>query len=337
MAATLNWLRVLNSAGIEYVERGSNVAKGHVNIHCPWCGAADPSHHLGLELSTGYWGCWRNQQHRGKSPLRLLVQLLGVSYYKAREIAGLTDDYADPEGFDAVAARVMQRGQVETAQLFKKQELVIPEGNRPILPKGRTRHHWDYLVHQRGFLPCDIPLLTSWYLVVAATEGRYHDRIMLPYVVDWEIVSWTARAIADARIRYLDLSKEESLVEPKKTLYNHDAAFEGGHTLLVVEGPFDALKLDLYGREWGVRAVALSTNSISDEQIYILEEAAYGFKSVLMMMDNAGQLGVIDSMKMRERLAQIRNMGFTEVPYSRKDGGDLLPYEVINYARRITT
>lgn len=231
----------------------------------------------------------------------------------------------------------MQRGQVEMKQLFKKDALVIPDGNAVIKNSGRTRHHWEYLVHDRGFLPCDIPLLCSWYLVVAGTQGTYHDRILLPYVVDWEIVSWTARAIADARIRYLDLSKDESIIEPKKTLYNHDAAFEGGELLLVVEGPFDALKLDLYGREWGVRTVALSTNSISDQQIYILEEAAHNFKQVLIMMDNAGQLGVVDSMKMRERLSQIRNLGFTPVPFGRKDGGDLLPIEVINYARRITT
>lgn len=337
MAAPLNWLRVLNSSGIEYIERGSNVAKGHVNIHCPWCGAADPSHHLGIELSSGYWGCWRNAQHRGRSPLRLLVRLLGVSYYRAREIAGLTDDYADPEGFDAVAARVMQRGQKEIEVLFKKDALVIPPGNRRIESKGRTRYHWEYLVYERGFLPDDVPLLFNWYWIVGGTEGRYHDRIMLPYVVDWEIVSWTARAIADARIRYLDLSREESIVEPKKTLYNHDAAFDGGEVLLVVEGPFDALKIDLYAREWGVRAVAISTNSISDQQIYLLEEASQHFNKVLIMMDNAGQLGVVDSMKMRERLAQIRNLGFTSVPYGKKDGGDLLPQEVINYARAITT
>jgi len=337
MASPLNWLRVLNSSGIEYVERGSNVAKGHVNIHCPWCGSADPSHHLGIELSTGYWGCWRNAQHRGKSPLRLLVRLLGVSYYKAREIAGLTDDYADPEGFDAVAARVMQRGQVEIEQLFKRNALKIPEGNRPIVNSGATRRHWEYLVYDRGFLPCDIPLLLDWYLVVGSVSGTYRDRVLLPYVMEWELVAWTARAIADAKIRYLDLSKDECVVEPKQTLYNHDAAFAGGHTLLVVEGPFDALKLDLYGRDWGVRAVALSTNSIQDQQIYLLEEAAPNFSQVLVMMDNAGQLGVVDSMRMRELLSQVPNLGFAPVPYGRKDGGDLLPNEVINYARSITT
>lgn len=336
--AQLNWLRVLNSAGIEYVERGSNVAKGHVNIHCPWCGAADPSHHLGIELSTGYWGCWRNAQHRGKSPLRLLVRLLGVSYYRAREIAGLTDDYADPEGFSEVAARLMQRmDRIPAEQSPQSKVLRIPEGNRPIVNKGATRRHWEYLVHDRGFLPSDIPKLLAWYLVVGSISGRYQDRILLPYVVDHEIVSWTARAISDSLIRYKDLSKDECLIEPKQTLYNYDGAFEGGHTLLVVEGPFDALKLDLYGRDWGVRAVALSTNNISNQQVYLLEEAAYGFKRVMIMMDNAGQLGVIDSMRMRERLAQIPNLGFTVVPYGKKDGGELLPHEVINYARSITT
>ena len=337
MSYHLNWIRVLNSAGVEYVERGSNVAKGHVNIHCPWCGAADTSHHLGIDLRTGYWGCWRNAQHRGKSPVRLLVKLLGITFHQARELAGYGESYIDPDGFDAVAARVMQRNQAQVQNLFKKNAMNIPPGNDMIKPTGATRRHWEYLVEDRGFLPCDIPLLWDWYWVVGSTSGQYHDRILLPYVVEFEIVSWTARAIADARIRYLDLSRDESIVEPKKTLYNHDAATEGGNILIVVEGPFDALKIDMYARDWGVRAVALSTNSISDQQIYLLEEASYGFNRVLIMMDNAGQLGIVDSMKMREKLSQIHNLGFTPVPFGRKDGGDLLPREVVAYARGLTT
>lgn len=250
-------------------------------------------------------------------------------------MAGLTDDYTDPEGFDACAARVMRRNSLPGVEVIRG-DLQLPAADiSQLKPTGRTRNHWNYLVWTRGFEPEDIRLLTDLYSVVAATSGKYHDRVLLPYIVNEEIVSWTARAVAEARIRYLDLSKDESLVQPKQTLYNHDAARDGGKVLLVTEGPFDALKLDLYGREFGVRTVALSTNSISDQQIYLLEEAAGRFKKVLIMMDNSGPLGVVDSMRMREKLSQIHNLGFARVPFGRKDGGDLLPIEVIRYCRSL--
>lgn len=333
----LNWRRVLDSAGVEYVEHGANVKRGHVNIRCPFCGNADPSHHMGLDLETGWWSCWRNRrQHSGKSPLRLLVRLLGCSYYRAREIAGLTDGYVDPEGFDAVAARVMKRDGVERIEEVRRDFLHLPESDlAPLRYMGSTRKHYDYLVYERGFLREDIPLLTRWYGVCAAVSGTYHDRILLPYIFQGELVAWTARAVADAKIRYLDLYKSECLIEPKNTLYNHDCMIDGGDILLVVEGPIDTLKLDLYGRDWGVRTVGLSTNSISDDQIYLLEEGSYNFKHTLVMMDNAGSLGIVDSMKMKERLSQIRNLGFVSVPFGKKDGGDVSPSLVISFCRRL--
>lgn len=338
MRFKLNWRRVLDSAGIEYVERGANVKRGEINIQCPFCGKADPSHHMGLNLEKGYWACWRNQSHRGKSPVRLLMKLLHCSYERAREIAGLDADYIDPEGFDAVAARIMSSGSIQRMEEVRRDFLALPEKEiSPLHGYGRTRRHWDYLVYDRGFLPEDIELLTRWYGVCAATSGRYEDRILLPYIVNGELVAWTGRAIADARIRYLDLPKDECLIEPKKTLFNHDALIGGGNALIVVEGPFDTLKLDLYGRDWGVRSVAISTNSISDDQIYLLEEAAYKFDQVLMMMDNASRLGVVDSMRLKDRVSTIPKLHITPVPSGRKDGGELTPTQVINYARRITT
>lgn len=332
----INWLRVLNSAGVEYVERGANVKRGEINIRCPFCGNADPSHHMGLSLTTGWWACWRNAAHRGKSPLRLLVKLLRCTYARACELAGITGDYVDPEGFDAVAARIMSRNDLDRVEEVRREFLHLPKDEtRVIDARGSTRRHWEYMVNVRGFLPQDVPAFLD-YAIVAGIGGAWQGRVILPYLVHNEIVAWTARAIsADARLRYRDLEIESCLIPPKETLYNHDALVAGGSSLLVVEGPLDSLKLDMYGKDWGVRAVGLSTNSMTDAQIYLLEESAHRFKRVLVMMDNASTLGVIDSFKLKSRLQAIPNLGFVPVPFGKKDGAELTPRQVVHFARTI--
>ena len=42
-------------------------------------------------------------------------------------------------------------------------------------------------------------------------------------------------------------------------------------SLYVLEGPFDALKIDFYGQEFGIRATCLFTANITDAQKELLE------------------------------------------------------------------
>lgn len=331
---TLNWMRVLDTNGVEYVDRGHNVKRGGIAIKCPWCGNADPSHHMGIALGTGWWGCLRNQNHRGKSPLRLLVRLLGISYQRACDIAGITADYVDPDGFDAVAARIMGRDNLTRVEEVRRDFLHYPKEFIALTRTGRTRRFWDYLIG-RGFDEYDIGALGFYYKIMAGTGGDFKDRIILPFYYNKELVAWTGRAITQSKLRYRDLEAEQCLAPPKEMLYNHDCILSGGRILIVVEGPFDAIKIDLYGRALGVRSVALATNSISDQQIYLLEDASFKFKKVLVMMDNASVLGIVDSMRMKERMNQIRNLSFVEVPGGHKDAGELSANEVVTFCKGI--
>lgn len=333
MARTLNWLRILASYGVEYIERGANVKRGNVNIRCPFCGNADPSHHMGLNLDTGAWGCWRNQNHRGKSPLRLLMRLLGVSYHKACEIAGITDDYIDPDGFDALAARLMGRQALIAAAPSQRSFLQFPKAFRAITAVGATARAWTYMTEVRGFDEAGLESLVDNYGVRFDATGDFRDRVILPFYMDEVLVTWTGRAITATSLRYKDLDLDTSIVPAKETLFNHDAAYAGGRRLVLVEGPMDALKLDVYGRKFGVRAVALATNSIQEEQIFILDEVADRFGRIEVMMDNASTLGVVDSMRMKGRLSQIKNLTFVPVPGGRKDAGDLTPGEVVAFCK----
>lgn len=333
-----DWRDLLSRQGVAFIERGPNVKRGELNIRCPFCGSADPSYHMGLNLETGWWSCWRNKEaHSGKSPLRLLVRLLGISYYKARELAGLSDDYIDPEGFDAVAARLMGRGEdAKRPEQIRRRVLKPDQHFKRISDRAGTRRWWNYLYERRGFShPDDVDRLCDQYRLYAARDGTWSGRLILPYFMDGELVSWTGRSITDASVKYLDLTLEESLVAPKHTLFNHDCIRKGGRVLVVQEGPMDALKIDFYGQDFGVRSVALSTNSITSDQMLLIEEAADSFDRVIIMLDTATPLGVVDSMRMKQELRAInQQLEIAAVPYGLKDGAMLSPRQATEWARQ---
>lgn len=334
--AAIDWIKLLNTNHIEYITKGSGVKKGNVVVACPFCGGSE-WHYMGIELDTGYWGCWRNKSHRGKSPVRLLMALLKVSYETARDIAGLDESYADPEGYEAIKHNLFKKHavmEVETDETIGRKIMELPREFEEISPT-RVRHERfiRYLVEKRGFEKQHIMELCRMYRLKAAVSGMYKDRIIMPYTIGSDVVSWTGRAIADTTLRYLDLSEEESVVPPKHTLYNFNVTRRPDKILLVHEGPFDAVKVDYYGHQLGVRSVALSTNSITEDQIYLLEEVSVNFKKVLMVMDSANSVGVVDSYRLKEQLAQIRNIGFAKIPAPFKDGGDMPRNSVIKFVK----
>lgn len=330
----INWRRIITDNGIEHIERGANVKRGEINIKCPLCGPADPSFHLGLNLDNGWWACWRNKMHRGKSPVRLLMALLRVPYWKARELAGLSADYVDPEGFTAVVARILGHAAVvEGPKSEARRFLQLPSDVIPISEKApRSRRHYEYLAEDRGFGFFTRDLCDLYDL--CAARGVWVDRVLIPYFIGGELVTWTARAIAESRIRYRDLAVDDCLVPPKETLYNYDCIAAGGKVLLICEGPVDALKLDFFGFGAGVRAVALSTNSMTDEQLYMLEEARDQFLWLGVMMD-ATPAGTAATTVMCDQLAHL-NARSIPVPYQRKDAGALAPHQAIAFADRLT-
>lgn len=328
----VDWRRVLTDNRIPFIERGANVSRGEINIKCPYCGSADPSYHMGLNLDSGWWACWRNQDHRGKSPLRLLVTLLGIGYNAARELAGLDPSYVDPEGFDAVAARLLRPVVEDEAE---KASLTMPSSFQAVDVRSvRSSRHARYLTEVRGFPRRDVPRLVEQYQIRYSLSGDFKDRIILPYYLQGQLVTWTGRSITNSGIRYRDLDKDTSVVPAKETLYNHDAAL-GAQVLLVVEGPVDVLKADFYGSRFGVRAVGLSTNSITDEQIYLLEALSLTVGRVIIMLDTQSSLGVVGSMRLRDRVGHIDNAEIQPVPYGRKDAGELTPREATAYARSL--
>ena len=333
-----DWKSLFSKHRVPYIDRGANVKRDEINIRCPWCGNSDPSFHLGLNLGSGWYSCWRNRgAHSGKSPVRLVMKLLGVGYHAAREVCGLGEDFIDPEGFDAAAARIMGREPLAAKPAAVRREFLALDGRFiPIVDDGvRVRRHWNYL-YRRGFDADDIVPLCRSYGLMACREGPFAQRLIIPFFLDGNLVTWTGRAIAGAQVRYMDLSLDEAVVPAKHTLFNHDCIAEGGDVLVLVEGPIDTLKLDHYGKEYGIRSVAMSTNSMTDQQTYMLEAAATRFRYIGVMMDAKTPTGAVDTMRMRDSLHFLPDVRGIPVPAGRGDAGECLPSEVRAWARKLS-
>lgn len=284
----------LERNGIPYVERGPNVARGHLGIKCPWCGSADPSEHMGIQLGTNYWGCWRNAQHRGKHPAPLVAKLLGISKLEARLLVN-DESHSDPSDFDRFVQKLNNPKQEQKVE--ERKPLSFPAEFRPLSRKTEYgRRFWDYL-RGRGFSDNQILYLKKEFRLRYCLSGAWRWRIIVPVYLDGRLVNWTGRSIRkDAKVRYLSLSHEESSgpsmpranASIKSTVLNFDSLLKtGGRRLYVTEGPFDAMRLDAVLNLVQMRATCLFSTSMSTEQRFLLGELASQFDEIVVLMDPA--------------------------------------------------
>jgi hypothetical protein len=266
----MDWQGFLTDNQIEWVSRGPNTARGEISIKCPWCGDEDPSQHLGINLSRGSWGCLRNPEHRGHSTTYLIGYLLGCSQHQARMIV---DQYSrsDPD----------QLGEVSLDDSPSPGTAGEPEGLpdlRPIRPQSSTERFWNYL-QVRGF---DIPgTAIHQYKLQCCLTGPFKDRLIIPLFKRGELFAWTGRALGAPVSAPRYLSSERI----KETIFNEDDLMEGGKLLFITEGVFDAMKLDHYGRDQGVRATCGFGISLSMEQIVLLNSRRNRFKKTVILFD----------------------------------------------------
>ena len=271
----MDWVAFLDAHSIEYVTSGPNTPKGNISIKCPWCGDDDPSEHLSISLSKDAFGCWRSSTHAGRKPYSLVAVLLGCSFHQARLIEAQYSA-ADPETLaDAIA---LLSPASETPKPAAGPVTLHPEF-RPIKQTGTTARFWQYLA-RRGF--DDVGRLTKLYGILCCQTGQYKDRVILPITQGKELVGWTARALQERpnnAPRYL--SSSDAI---KRSIFN-EASLDRGQTLYIVEGPFDALKLDFYGRDFGHRATCLFGLSVTVDQFSILNRVAKRFKRTILLLD----------------------------------------------------
>lgn len=314
---------ILARYSVEFITRGANVKRGNINIKCPFCGAADPSHHMGIFLDTGGYACWRNKTHRGGNPARLLSKLINVSFGEAARILGINTG-PDLSEFNETIKRFAAGPQEQERKVVKG--LTFPRHFRRIVNKWPLEAYWYYLM-DRGF--DDVRSLCDEYSLLADLTGDMSSRIILPVIQHGLLVGWSGRAIGRAELRYKDLAEEDCAVPIKQTLYNGDEATTGRY-LIVVEGQFDVLKADFYGKAFDFRTVGLYTNSMTDEQLYALMDASDHVEKVFFAMDMEKQMHQVHSSMMLWQ-SGIRNAAPLRIPGGYKDFGDVPPHKLVDY------
>jgi len=330
--AKFDIISFLDKHNIEYVDSGPNVARGNVNIKCPFCGPNDPSHHMGIEPQSSMWACWRDKNHRGKSPVRLIKALIHCSHEEALRIVGKEGGDIDEDLLHLLAEGSYFKN--------KEQRSEVPENNfgfakgvREFNGKYTAETKFkDYLV-SRGFEPQDVDSVIRTYKLRYAMLGKFKRRLILPYYnLDHELVTFSGRSLyKSSGLRYKEVNKNEAYIHSKHTLFNLNLAQAGGKVLFVVEGPIDVLKLDFYGRHLGCRSVGLSTVSVSEAQVLLLLNLSKSFEAVRIVVDEgyiAQQQDILDD------LSILPNIGISALPKGVEDPGELSKSQVISFCKQ---
>lgn len=285
-----DWLNFFRSNNIPYAESGPNTSRGHVSTHCVWCGQADRSMHLSVSLEGKGFRCFRNPEHKGKNPARLVQALINCSWERACQLTG-TQSYL-PDNFVSQVKKYLTPI-VDTA---KPAALVLPKEFKEIKQLPSAKPYISYL-RGRGFGDEDI-FVAHDYGVYYCTQGPYKGRVIFTIEFDGKLVGWTGRSIyPTAMIRYKTLS------DNKETMWaeGYPAAFKpishyllwydrikqsDADTVVLCEGPFDAWRVNLLGKELGIVATCFFTISVSQMQQQLLHELLPMFKNRYLMLDS---------------------------------------------------
>lgn len=142
----------------------------------------------------------------------------------------------------------------------------------------------------------DTHRITRRWGVRYCTRGHFRGRVIFPVYHEGNLVSWTGRTVYKGeRRRYMALPHDPDKaarigMTPAVAPISHfllwfDAILESGaETLIGVEGPMDALKINLLG--WPeIAATCFFTSSPSEQQVALLARLRKRFKRRFIISD----------------------------------------------------
>lgn len=265
--------------GIDVVESGKNVMRGHFAVKCPVC-MDDPSAHLNVKYDGSHILCFRCGLHLSnkKSILWFLFRYFGIRY---------VDGDSDYLMFD-------EKGKVGQLSEYDRQKNLLKFLKKCRRIKTGDRY-WNYLVHKRGLYPGFIEFF-----------GFYEigdEYVWIPVRDSGDVVvTMIGRCIEDSNdMRYVNLSKEYSVKTGREVLFGlAESEFLYGSLqgkwCVIVEGVFDCLKL----LQIGLPAVGMLGKDVSKEQL--LKIAVQKFNAIVYVPDSDVDSGFV--LRIKERLSQ---------------------------------
>lgn len=259
-----DWRRLFDTIRVTWVDRGANVGRDRINIHCPWCGANDPSTHMSISTIQPTYACLRVKHHKGghRPGLVKLLRALGIS--------------SDVEALELINGNALQGAHVPESYGIE-QERAIAEWKK-FYPASENERILQYL-YNRGFPQ---PGLTcERYNLRYARTGIWAARVLLPLSYEGEIIqSWTGRAIAHHTPKYLiqDVRDESGFLYIGRTPRRIG---------VIVEGPFDALKINMACEQLPVSAIALTGLSYSLKRTHYIRKYMESCEQILIALDSS--------------------------------------------------
>lgn len=329
-----DWLAFLRNNRIEYVTRGQSTSRNNVNIKCPLCGSADSGFRMGISLQGKGWHCWRNEAHAGKSNAKLIQLLLRCTPETAHELAGGSSAAMPLDEDVGLQMRARMNGE---KLITRKQTLKLLPEFKP-LDNGAlfSKPYVNYLIQERHYKKQQIKWLAETYNLHYCSKGPFAARIIIPIYDQWgKLLTWTARSIrTEEELRYRALGRlpwkelPAGLVQPQEALFGLRYLWTcpDPRVLLIVEGPFDAMWMTMWGRSFGVYATCLFGLNISQEQITLIEALQERFERRYLMLDAAASL----------RAFRLANSGLS-LPVKRlaaevKDPAELPAEDAVSFA-----
>ena len=226
--------------------------------------------HMSVNVDSGMWQCFKTG--RSGNFVRLYSEAEGVPYFRAqRDLMIKNFEFLGEEVPELVSPQ--KELELDTSRLIPINLDSVDSENK------KEVDAWSFLFG-RSLFNLNEEEEAPFYL---CTEGKFTDRIIIPFRSDDTVFYFQARALYDQSPKYLNPSTEIA-PKPSDILYPYD---EGEDYLVVCEGPLDALSL----QRKGINATATIGSSISPRQAEIL--STFEGKVILGYdNDEAGQRGI---------------------------------------------
>ncbi len=271
-------IRLFDEHGLQYATEGHKHCRpGWANMPCPFC-TGNPGMHLGVEISTGRFVCWRCG---GKSGPVAISKLLHVTQDQAK----------------ALLRKYRGRARTTTNQNHK---IKFKPHRFPSNTTSMTERHMRYL-EKRGFEPGK--LIDEWALMgtgpISKLDGiDYKFRIVAPILWDHKQVSFQARDITGkSELKYKACPMHRETIHHKHILYGRQEYWT--ETGICVEGITDAWR-------FGPQSFGTLGIKYTMQQVLIMVKT---FKRVFVVFDDDPQ-AVRQSKKL---CAQLRGAGVDAV------------------------
>jgi hypothetical protein len=226
--------------------------------------------HMSVNVDSGLWQCFKTG--RSGNFTTLYAQAEGVAYFKAQRDLII-------KNFEFLGEEVPELDRPENKLELDTSKLIPINLDSVDSDNKKEVDAWNFLF-SRALFSLNEEEEAPFYL---CTEGKFSDRIIIPFKADGVVFYFQARALYDQSPKYLNPSTEIA-PKPSDILYPYD---EDEDYLIVCEGPLDALAL----QRKGINATATIGSSVSPRQAEILST----FRGKIILgydNDEAGQRGI---------------------------------------------